>query len=309
MRRRNLFIVSDPRNQDQRDFERIAVLVEEMAPEIRARHLPTQRRARGPRWRSLLRPTLTVEMQEGGRFRPLRGALAHCRSRGKIEEYRRLEAAGLPLPEWCVIEPDTRLDPAYWGPHVVEKPSIGGRGANVRLRRTSRVRYRAPEDYPEGHRGRDGPMLAQRFVFTGDRPSAYRVLTCFGRVVMAIRYHNAAAPLPEGAAVGQANTGVNIVASARGTTIAETDEADVLALAEACRRAFPDSPMLGIDIMRSADDGSLWLAETNQGHCWLPSNPDGRNMQAEFGLDFYAQFDGLRRAAEGMIEATRRLAR
>lgn len=306
--KRNLFIVSNPRNQHQQDFERIAALVEELAPDIRARHLPTHRRGRGPRWASLLRPSLTVEIQRDGNFRPLRGPTASCASLGKAEEYRRLEAAGLPVPPWLEIVPDTRLDPSEWGPYVVEKPSVGGRGAGVRLRRTKGLRYRAPEAYEEDHPGRKGPMLAQRFVFTGPQPTAFRVLTCFGRVVMAQRYRNESLRVTrtaEGLEVG----GTNIVAAARGTTITLTDEPDLLALGQACHAAFPDVPLVGADIMREAETGKLWVAEVNLAHVWSLSTPDGLAAQAQFGLDFYRQFDGLRRAAEGMVEATRRLAR
>ena len=34
----------------------------------------------------------------------------------------------------------------------------------------------------------------------------------------------------------------------------------------------------------------------------------GKRLREQFGFDFYGQFDGLRRAAEGMIDFTRRLA-
>ncbi len=308
MHRFNLFVVSNPQNQHISDFERIVEQVERLDPQIRARHLTTDRRGRGPRWASLLRPTLTVAINEPFRFRPLRGAVAAHGGGGKIAKFRQLDAAGLPLPRWQVVEPGCQLDVGEWGPYVVEKPSRGRRGAYVRLRRTGKVRYQPPESYPEDHPGRQGPMLAQRFIFTGPQPISYRVLTCFGEVVMAVRYENTQAR-PMDPLEPARGGGGSVVASARGGRIALCDEPDVLALGQASHAAFPDEPLIGADIMREAETGKLWLAEVNSGHVWTLSNPNGLSAQAEFGLDFYGQFDGLRQAAKGMAAATRRLAR
>lgn len=309
MRRYNLFLVSDPTRQDAHDFTRIAALVREMAPDIHAEHLTVERRGRGPRWRSLLRPTLTAEIDKTGRFRPLRGAVVRVEGPDKAMEYRRLEAAGLPVPRWTPITPDLVLDPAEWGSYVVEKPAQGGRGAYVRLRRAGRVRWQPPESYPEEHYGRQAPMLAQRFVRTGARPSVFRVCTFFGRAVAAIRYDLESARIADVMLEEAEPVSNRIVASAKGSTISLANDADVLALGEACHRVFPETPVLGADIMREEATGKLWVAEVNRGYCWLLSNGAALKMQEQFGLDFHAQFDGLRRAAEGAADATRRLAR
>lgn len=307
MPRYNLFIVADPVLQDAHDFYRIAKLVEEMAPDIRAEFLLADRRARGPRWRSLLRRSLTVEINRG-RFRPLRGYVSTVAGNDKLLEYRRLDAAGLPLPPWREIRPGTLLDEAEWGPFAVEKPALGKRGAYVRLRRTGRIGYREPAALPEDHPGRRGPMLVQRYIHTGEKPKVTRVLTCCGRTVLAYHQHNLAAaprhqPHPDYGPISE-----NIVAAAKGNAMTLCDEPDILALAEACHAAFPDTPMVGTDIMREAATGKLWVAEVNRGYCWTLSDRTGKRLREQFGFDFYGQFDGLRRAAEGMIDFTRRLA-
>lgn len=309
MHRYNLFIVADPQRQDPRDFTGIARLVQEIDPSIRAEFLSVHRRARSPRWISLLRPTLTVVFHKERRFRPLRGFQALVDGPDKVMEYGRMEAAGLPVPKWCEVTPDSRFDPADWGDYVVEKPSLGGRGAYVRLRRTDRVRYRPRDSLPEDHPGRAGPMVIQRFVYTGETPVAYRVLTCFGRVVMAIRYHNETANLRDNELPGYGRVSTNIVAAARGCTISMANETDVQALGAACHGVFPEIPIVGSDLIRDAATGKLWIAEVNRGYCWMVSSGGGLKMQEAFGLDFYGQFDALRRAAEGMVDATRRLAR
>ena len=82
-----------------------------------------------------------------------------------------------------MIEPGIRLDPAVWGPYVVVKPTLGGRGDDVRIRKTGRVRYEPPESFPPEHRIRKGPLIAQRFVYTGPWAVSYRVCTFFGRAL------------------------------------------------------------------------------------------------------------------------------
>lgn len=280
-----------------------------MAPDIHAEHLTVSRRGRGPGWQSLLRPTLTAEIDKTGRFKPWRGARARVEGPDKMGEYRRLEAAGLPLPRWSVITPGLALDPAEWGDYVVEKPSCGGRGAYVRLRRTTRVRYQPPESYEEGHYGREGPMLVQRFVHTGAQPSVFRVCCFFGSAVAMIRHDQTTARIDGGATGTDGPIPNRIVAAAKGSLVSLANDADVLALGEACHRVFPETPMIGADIMREEKSGKLWIAEVNRGYCWLLSNGAALKMREQFGLDVYGQFDGLRRAAQAAADATRRFAR
>lgn len=254
-------------------------------------------------------PTVHVEMDRYRWIKPLRGTrLQHLRGMGKVNEYRLLEAAGVPVPEWTEITPDTRLDANHWGRYVVVKPDRGARGAFVWITRASRVAYKPPADYPDDHPGRIGPMIAQRYIHTGPRPAAYRVVTFFGEPVMAIRYENRqSGALDRDPRAESLSRGANIVASATGSTISFCFDEDVLDFARRNHRtAMPLVPSLGQDILREHDTGRLYVAEVNPaGESWMLSNISGREMQAEFALDFVAQFDAADVISRRTIEIAR----
>lgn len=300
-----------------RDFREIGRRITERAPDIATTVFTTRAAVRPMLAAPLLiqRPTVSIEM-DGRRHRPriLRGIrLSHGSvANGKIGQYERLMARNVPVPEWTEITPETSLDPAIWGPYVVVKPSRGKRGAYVRISRTGRVRYRRPEDFPDGHLGRTGPMLAQRFVYTGCWPVSYRVLTYFGVPVASVRYDGRQdkAPLNGPDDFKAAGGGLSIVASAKGSSITLSAEAEVLDLARRAHGAFPLWPSLGIDIVRDDKSGTLYVLEVNPGgDTWIFTSDSGIEVQAEFGLDFYAQFGAFDAIAERSIEIVRKHAR
>lgn len=313
----NAILVANHEAYGKADFLKIAAEMRRLAPDIRTHVVWKDQFSAKAHLLQLLRPTLSILLTRTRGYRVLRGAVARSQGGGKIPSYRTLEAAGLPLPRWTEITPDTRLDPAEWGEWVVVKPARGKRGQGVVIARAAELRYRPPESYPEDHAGRLGPMLAQRFVFTGPWPVHYRVTCCFGRPLFCIRYemlHELQAPLsdPAGFADGQPRS---IPTSPRGGDdqaftcdgVLAFDE-DVLALGRRVHAAFPDVPMIGTDVMRDARDGSLWISEVNQSNVWALSGERGDAWRAR-GLDAYDQFGAIRVAAEAMVEATRRLAR
>lgn len=310
-RRRNLLFFCT-RGRQFADFQEMSRRIRARAPDI-APFVFTTRAAVRPLlaapWLGL-RPTVSIEM-DGRKHRPrvIRGTrFGHSGFGGKVNEYKRIEAQGLPLPKWTEIVPETSLDPAEWGPYVVVKPSRGARGAFVRIFKTGRVRFRPCSEYPEDHPGRRGPMLAQRFVYSGPWPVSYRVLTYFGVPVSACRYEGRhdMAPLEGADGIKKAGGGLSIVAPARGCTITLADDPDILDLARRTHAAFPEIPSLGIDIVRDRQTGKLYLMELNSaGDSWLFSNDAGLEIQAQFGFDFYTQFNALDLIADRSIEIAR----
>src|SRR5690606_33471416 len=120
--------------------------------------------------------------------------------------------------------------------------------------KTGRVQYIDPSDFPPNHPGRRAPMIAQKFVYTGQWPSAYRVLTYLGRPLAAIRY-NGRSDLPplNGRDDFKQAGGSSIVASAMGCTISCVDDPAVLDLAVRAHAVFPTIPSLGVDILRDSE--------------------------------------------------------
>jgi hypothetical protein len=312
--RRNLFFFCTQGKQTE-DFCEVARRIRERATDI-APFVFTTRSAVRPILASasmIHRPTVSIEM-DGRRERPriLRGTrLTHGGLGGKATEFRHFDAHGLPTPKWTAIGPDTNLDPTEWGPYVVVKPSHGGRGAYVWVQKTGRVRFKAPSDFPEGHPGRRGAMIAQRFIYTGRWPVAYRVLTYFGRPVGAVRYEGRQdIPALESEHGFNESGGRSIVASARGCIISLTDEQDVLDLASRTHMALPAVPSIGIDIIREESTATLYLMEVNMGgNSWQFTSDNGVAVQTEFSLDFYSQFNALDVIADRSIEIAREYAR
>ncbi len=257
------------------------------------------------------RPSLAVEMHSPALGRPIRGRRLRHQEQSKIEEMQALERAGIPVPRWTVLEPGIKFDPCEWGPYVVRKPSWGGRGYNVEIIRTSRVRYKLPVEYAEDHLGRLHKMIAQRFVYTGPLPESIRVLTYLGRPLLSMRFYGApqVRPLERRDAFREA-AGHNIVATTEAAKIAFCDDPDVLALARRVHAAFPEIPSLGIDMVRDADSGELFVLETNpQGQSWHFASISTLRQAHRAGIDLYTQFDALATIAEASAEAAARLAR
>jgi hypothetical protein len=180
---RNLVLVQTPNLQARSDFETVKAKLADRAPDIEvfivhndARQSVTRRQAAG-------RPTLIFSPVALKQFAPLRGKVYAGRQHTKMEEIRKMVAAGIQVPEAVMIGPETRLDPATWGPYTVVKPNIGKQGRGVRLMRTGDVRWVDPVSLPKGNSHHGVPLLAQKFVDTGAHATSYRVLTVFGRPV------------------------------------------------------------------------------------------------------------------------------
>jgi len=300
-----------PRTIDRSDLTALAERVERQARDIQVIVAGKRRAEQLKLLPHAFRPTLTIGFGALRRGRFLSGRILHCPWIPKHEELGRLRAVGIPVPDWTVIEPDTRLDPAVWGRYVVVKPSVGGHGLEIRIRRTGRVRYLPPESFPPDHMIRKGPMLAQRFVYTGPWAVSYRVCTFFGRALYCWRVEQSHQKRRlesrwqfAGTEVGG---GIQIIAPSRTSTYRLVEDPEVIALAERAHRlAFPDYPYLGFDVLRDADTGELCVIEANSGGCvWHLSSRMGRSMQLAQGIDLYTQFGALDRAAERLIDATR----
>jgi glutathione synthase/RimK-type ligase-like ATP-grasp enzyme len=256
------------------------------------------------------RPTVTIEMDRIKFAGIPRGRRLRHRLMGKVAESQALSAAGIPTPRTVAIEPNTTLDPAEWGPYVVVKPNIGKRGAFVWIHKTRRVKYKPSSEFPADHYGRRG-MIAQEFIYTGEWPVAYRVLTYFGRVILAIRYDGERNQPPLlGLTDFRRKGGYRIVAPAIGCTISTVGDPEILDLARRTHAAFPEIPSLGVDVVRDANTGKLFVLETNPyGDSWTLTSGSGRSMEKQFGLDFHAQFDAINVITDTSIEMARRYAR
>lgn len=280
-------------------FERLAREVEAWDPSIRAVVVDDAPDAvsNAPEW-----PTLTfgvATIRHRGRFR---GSLLCGSPLAKSDEYAALARGGIPVPRWVLISAAHRPALTSFGPYVVTKPNHGGRGAEVKLRRRDRVRW---EPTFTAAAGMSPELIIQEYVYTGPRPTTYRVTTLFGQVLYAARFEGGAvdvvAPAPEELRTGQARPGSSIVAMPADSRLEFTYDPEVLRLAERAHACFPDVPLLGVDIVREVASGRLYVLEVNAiGYNWNFRGSGHRSW--DFPLE--EQFDGLRKAAWLLAEQT-----
>jgi amino acid adenylation domain-containing protein len=296
----NLVLVVGP-DVDRDSLERAARTVAEMDDRIDARVV-----ADVPGWDAGLVPRPTLVVSPGLlRHRPaLPGQVCCGYPLGKSDEYQILERAGIPVPKWVALEEGVQPDLSGFGPYVVRKPDYGAKGAEVRIVRRERVRWRPVVTSAAGPSPR---LLVQEFVYTGPWPVSYRVNTLFGRVLysMVLTGNQARQQLrgPEDFdARGDTRQSASIVANARDSTAAFCEDQEIIALGERAARAFPDVPLLGVDVLKSALTGQLLVTEVNSiGHNWN----FGPEFAGAFHIDIERQFGGVRRAASILVQETR----
>lgn len=217
-----------------------------------------------------------------------------------------LAKAGIAVPRWVALRENEMPNLAGFGEYVVRKPDYGAKGAEVRIVKRERVRWKRVVTSAAGP---SPTLLVQEFIYTGPWPVSYRVNTLFGRVLYCIRITaNRNRPVLRGANDfdfrGSGNT-VSIVSNVRDSTAEYCDDVEIIRFGEQAARAFPDLPMLGVDILKEAGGGRLFVTEVNAlGHNWNFS----KEFRDNFGLDPASQFDGLRKAAYVLAEQTQYLA-
>jgi hypothetical protein len=273
------------------------------------------------------RPTLTVALAAKFKAEIRRGPILTNRSILKPSQHKIFVDAGLPTPPTVRFIPGLKLDPILFGEYVLIKPinpklASYGRGIQLFRRRKLERMTNFPRDHII-HRDRDG-YIVQRFIDTGPFLALYRVLTLFG-VPLSCFFARERLPQP---ALGGSDEEIESrrVISNTGNfrTRSLCSDADVLALGARAGKAFPDIPLLGMDIIREEKTGQLFVLECNPGgNTWHFSSKLTGAVRQQLGsrslvgakkadlvgrqmlIDQFGAFD---RAAEVLIEKTKKLA-
>jgi len=254
------------------------------------------------KWRHKFRPTLTVCMGHEPDIKVPRGTFLHGDQCDKVDEYHHLETAGIIVPKWTTLQPNTSYDPDEWGKYVIVKPAEGYRGKDVVFKKTTRLHYK-----PEKHA--DEKWIVQEFIYTGEHPTNYRATTLLGKTMWVTKSTNthSGPPLTDpNQLTGQSPVGN----SAMGTTTL-CQEQDVIEFADyIAQTAYPDVPVLGIDIIRCALTNKLYCCETNPfGYTWHYSSPSGKAIERQNNFSFKNDTNGFEIAVDTLIDATERLAK
>jgi len=225
---------------------------------------------------------------------------------GKGNECRALAALGIPVPRWSMLTDHESPDLSEFGPYVVVKPDMSGRGADVKIFRRNRVRWKPRESRRGAQSGNDDRII-QDFIYTGPWATSYRVLTLFGHAILCFRLQvsRERAPLLNryGFTPEWSKGHGSIVSNGSGCDIDLEIDRDVIEFAEKAHAAFPDIPLLGTDVLREQPSGQLYVLEVNPGGAtWHFSSPAMKRMRQKRSVDPYAQLDGLRVAARVLVD-------
>jgi hypothetical protein len=176
----------------------------------------------------------------------------------------------------------------------------------VRLRRTIDVRWTDPGAWPVDDPRFGQAILAQRFIDTGLFARSHRVLVVFGRAVFSIVSRQLAAR-PAIDPDARESVDLPIASNAGERSIELNFEPDVIDLCCRTARAFPDIPVLGVDVVREAATGDLYILEVNAaGYTWQLSSDYGEVLKKKHNLDLAGQFGALDIIADALIEVTQR---
>jgi len=309
----NLVLYASPLLGHPEPYFKVAQYVRELDPEIRPyvitydRHLIRRiyrhvlKRFVLPRRRTLIFSPAATDI------RLWRGTLYKGQRLDKSLQYAALERRSIPVPPWALLTRDRQPDLSGFGSYVVVKPDRGGLGAEVKIMRRGRVRWR---QITTNYAGVSEGLIVQAFIYTGPRPVSYRISTLFGQALYCVRYEAShARPALAGSGAFDRSLdgkGVNIVSTSKGCTIALDYEEEVIRFAERAHEAFPETPVLGVDVIREQPSGKLYVLEVNPGGAgWHFAHERGLRAQHEFGFSYEQQFDGLRKAARILADRTR----
>ena len=303
---RNLLIVHEPMGQALSDWLSVKERIDRKAPDIEVR-IATNRAPNSAtrRWQGS-RPSLVFSPHVLMVYRPNGGKVYAGQDFSKLEQIKLLSRQGLSVPVTATLTRDLVIDPAQWGRYVIAKPIDGGKGQGVYLVQTTDLAAR----YCELTLNDTRTMVVQPYIEHSENgcPTSYRVLTLFGRVLYSARNTWAVArpPLEEIAANPNGIIASNDGSFGRLRTV--WNDPEIIALGEQAASAFPECPVLGVDLVRDLETNKLYILEVNPtGRVWHFSSPLAVNrFTAEYRTNLYAQFGALDRTAELLIEKTRK---
>ena len=295
-----------PDAQALSDWEEVKGKIEARAPDIEVRIANNVARNSVTRRWQVSRPSLVFSPGPLREYRPPGGKIYAGRPMSKERELRQLREAGIPVPETAVLAPDLQ-PPRGWGEFIVVKPFHGHSGKRIRLVSAEELLSRHAELTDGGRL----PMLAQPYVDNSEADKHnvwYRVLTLFGRELCAlVNYvHGPRRPLD---ALAADATLLGQLKPEDWIRELSFDEA-VIGLARSVEPAFPEIPVLGVDVVRDAGTGRLYVMECHpSGLVWHLSSSTAERFLSHLRRDSYEQFAALDLTAELLIEKTRAEAR
>jgi hypothetical protein len=299
-------LVINVRPQNVGDFQRITQRIKQRAPDIGVLCRPGDFQPGMVPWHLQGLPRLSVYLVNAPLQLHEGTILSVCRI-SKQEQARGFEQAGVDTPRTQAYLPGTVLDSQVWGTHVILKAEGESFGRGVMLCPVESLNALSADSLPADHPLCKRPYLVQQFIDTGEFLEKFRLTFFMGELLLSYRgVYGRLHHLPR--SLNEALEAQTFVSDARMRyTLECTDELE--AFGRRMFNVFPDQPIQGLDILRSARDGRLYAIENNAGgNVWKFSDEQSLPYKV-FGPQRLArQFKAWDRAADALIRQTRELA-
>ncbi len=208
------------------------------------------------------------------------------------------------------------LDPADWGPYVILKPVHGSFAIGNLLAPTAHVGELTADRIPDGHPLKTSPYLVQQFINTGSSVCSYRVIVLLGQPLLCVRYGRTG-QIEYPHSIDEIFNNYSFFSNFNqdGTTSSErtyamSNDEEVIKFAQKVFSVHPHLPLQGIDIIRDADTGKLYVLETNSGgNVWSFSLTGNPTLKMLGKKALVTQFMAWDKAAEILVAKTHELAR
>ncbi len=261
-------------------------------------------------------PLLTLYLVNPPDKVPARGHTLCVKDLGKLDEYTNFVAAGVPIPKVKPYTIGESVDPKEWGDYVVLKPVYSSHAQGNLLVHTTWLEQITHNRIPPEHSLSGTPYLLQQFVETGSHALSYRVLSLLGQPLMCIswrrtrviKYPDTLDEIFSNESFTSNFKQEENMLDEREFKIANDEE--VVKFSSQVFNAHPDLPLQGIDIVRDAKSGKLYVLENNSGgNVWTFSSLISPTLKAIGRKALVTQFMAFDRAAEILVKKTRELAR
>jgi hypothetical protein len=327
MTRRNLILIHRGPEYEE-DFLEIVSRVRALDGDISVYPVPSSMGEELPEsvWQF---PTLTIALVAKFKVPIRRGPVLKNHSIEKLEQQALFRKHGIPTPPALPFRFGMKLDPILFGDFVILKPmdlKITSTGHGIQLFRRSRAEKLTINDFPSDHliRKDSKGYLVQRFVDTGERISAYRVTTFFSVPILSVSMKsNVNRPPLQSPDQILESTPVASNAIKDKKRFIHADD-DMVELARKVHGLLPDIPLLGVDVLREASTGRLFVLECNAGgNTWHFSSKSGEKLRGWFGEHprvplekaarrgrqmYISQYGVFDRVAEVLVEKVRSFA-
>jgi len=313
MTRKNLILIYRGPEYEQ-DFKEIAAKAHAIDPNITIFYVSAGLRETLPdaEWEY---PTLTVSLNHNFGFAIKRGPILRNSPIDKLEQQDIFRKNKIPTPPALPFSFGIPLDPILFGEYVLLKPMdlrLTSQKGGIQVMRRRRAETVTSSDFPGSHpiNWSEKGYAVQKFIYTGEYPTSYRVTTFMGSVLFSLKCQSEE-PSPELSSPDSEIEAGDFTQKRDSTLTAESEE-QALVLARRVAAAFSHIPLLGIDIIKDAKSSKFYVLEINAGgNTWHFSSTrwnERRRLYPDLVPSMKRQFSAFDVAAKALVERVHELA-